>query len=222
MNVLLIYAHPEPKSFTGALFGKAKEVLSTAGHELRVSDLYAMKFDPVSGKNNFTDPENPDFFKQQLEELHATATGTFAQSIDSEQQKLEWCELMIWQFPLWWFSVPGVLKGWVDRVFAMGRTYGQGRMYETGVFRGKKALLSLTTGGPAEAYLEDGLQGDLRSILRPIQRGILEFTGFTVLEPHIVYGPARLSPQERDQELIRWQERLLTISSEAGIEVGRY
>lgn len=54
---------------------------------------------------------------------------------------------MIWQFPLWWFSVPGILKGWVDKVFAMGRTYGGGRIYEKGVFQGKKAMLSLTTGG---------------------------------------------------------------------------
>jgi len=46
---------------------------------------------------------------------------------------------MIWQFPLWWFGLPAVLKGWVDRVLAMKRTYGGGRIYETGVFRGKRA-----------------------------------------------------------------------------------
>jgi putative NADPH-quinone reductase len=222
MKVFLIYAHPEPGSFNGAMFSKAQEIFLQAGHELRISDLYAMKFDPVSGRNNFTTLENPHFFKQQLEELHATAAGAFVPPIASEQEKLEWCDLMIWQFPLWWFSVPGILKGWVDRVFAMGRVYGQGKIYETGAFRRKKALLSLTTGGTADAYLEDGLQGDLSGILRPIQRGMLEFTGFTVLEPHVVYGPARLSPEERDRELLRWQERLLAVAAETGIEVGRY
>lgn len=222
MKIFLINAHPEPKSFNGAMFSKAQETFSQTGHELRISDLYAMKFDPVSGRNNFTTLENPHFFKQQLEELYATAAGAFSPHIATEQDKLEWCELMIWQFPLWWFSVPAILKGWVDRVFAMGRVYGQGRLYETGAFRGKQALLSLTTGGTADSYLADGFNGDLGGILRPIQRGMLEFTGFTVLEPHVVYGPARLSPQERNQELLRWQERLLAISTETGIEVGRY
>jgi NAD(P)H dehydrogenase (quinone) len=224
MKVLLIYAHPEPRSFNCAMFNKAKETFLQAGHELRTSDLYAMQFHPVSGKDNFTDLENIAFFKQQLEELHATATNSFAPVIAAEQEKLEWCDLMIWQFPLWWFSVPGILKGWVDRVFAMGRVYGQGKFYETGTFSGKKALLSLTTGGgsTAETYRKDGLHGELLSILRPIHRGVLEFTGFTVLKPHVVYGPSRLSPLEREEELLRWQERLLTIAAETGIEVGSY
>ncbi|QEH44091.1 NAD(P)H-dependent oxidoreductase [Chitinophaga sp. XS-30] len=222
MKVLLIYAHPEPKSFNSAMLGAARETLLQAGHDLRISDLYAMPFNPVSGKDNFTALENPHYFKQQLEELHATATGAFAPFIAAEQEKLEWCDLMIWQFPLWWFSVPGILKGWVDRVFAMGRVYGQGRLYETGVFSGKKALLSLTTGGAAEHYVKDGFNGDMDGILRPIQRGMLEFTGFTVLAPHVVYGPARMSAEERENELQRWRKRLLAVSVETGIAVGQY
>lgn len=72
----------------------------------------------------------------------------------------------------------------------MGRTYGAGRFYKEGVFRGKRAMLSLTTGGPSEVYEKGGWNGDIEAILRPIQRGILEFVGFSILAPHIVYGPA--------------------------------
>jgi len=78
----------------------------------------------------------------------------------------------------------------------MGRTYGYGRMYGRGVFRGKRALLSVTTGGPLKAYEEGGLcglHGDIQAILRSIQHGILEFVGFSVLAPHIVYGAAHLT-----------------------------
>jgi len=57
--------------------------------------------------------------------------------------KLVWADFVIFQFPLWWFSVPAILKGWVDRVFAMGFSYNYGRSYEKGVFRGKRAMLSL-------------------------------------------------------------------------------
>jgi NAD(P)H dehydrogenase (quinone) len=123
---------------------------------------------------------------------------------------------------LWWFGLPAALKGWVDRVFAMGRTYGGGRIYETGVFRGKRALLSLTTGGPADAYRPDGFNGDIQGILRPIHRGMLRFVGFDVLAPHIVYGPIRLSDDERRRELERFADRLMGVGEEQAIEVGRY
>src|SRR5271167_2366719 len=71
------------------------------------------------------------------------------------------------------------------------------RFYNEGVFRGKRAMLSVTTGGPNEVYEKGGRNGDIHAILRPIQRGILEFVGFSILAPHIVYGPARKSDEER-------------------------
>ena len=91
---------------------------------------------------------DPDHLKLQLQELHATEANGLSDLVEGELQKVEWCDLMTWQFPLWWFGLPAAWEGWVDRVFAMGRTYGGGHIYETGVFRGKRALLSLTTGGP--------------------------------------------------------------------------
>lgn len=144
--------------------------------------------------------------------------------MEAELQKLAWCDLMIWQFPIWWFGVPAVLKGWVDRVFVMGRAYGGGQIYENGVFRGKRALLSFTAGSGslAVAYQPGGLQGDLLGILRPIHRGVLQFTGFTVLTPHVVYGPARLSMEERQVELATWAARLPGMAEETLLEVGEY
>ena len=177
MNVFLVYAHAEPKSFNGALFRTAQHTLQAAGHTVQVSDLYGMNFDPVSERRNFKTVKNPDFFKQQIEEMHATEVGGFAPDVEAELRKMEACDLMIWQFPLWWFGLPGILKGWADRVFAMGRTYGGERFYENGVFKGKRALLSVTTGGPEAVYQKGGWNGGIQAILRPIQRGILRFTG---------------------------------------------
>jgi len=137
-------------------------------------------------------------------------------------EKVEWCDLMIWQFPLWWFALPATLKGWVDRVFAMGRTYGGGRIYDKGVFRGKRALLSLTTGGPESAYLKGGFNGDITAMLRPVQRGILQFVGFDVLEPQIVYGPVRLTDEQRKEQLAAYAARLQKIGDETPIDVGVY
>ena len=58
------------------------------------------------------------FFKQQQEELYADEHLGFAPEIEAEIQKLERCDLLVFSFPLWWFGLPAILKGWVDRVFA--------------------------------------------------------------------------------------------------------
>jgi NAD(P)H dehydrogenase (quinone) len=233
MNIFIVHAHHEPKSFNGALTNVAQKVLTSLGHEVKISDLHAMKFDPVSDRRNFTSVKNPDYLKQQAEEMHASEVNGFAADIQGEIEKVKWCELMIWQFPLWWFSVPAILKGWVDRVFAMGQAYGQGRAYEKGVFRGKRAMLSITTGGVAEAFTEKrdplhefgeghGFHGDIYGVLRPIQRGILSFTGFAVMRPHIVHAPVRLTDEERRQCLDRYAKRLRGIADELPIDVGLY
>lgn len=222
MNVLIVYWHPEPKSFNGAMFRTAIETLEAAGHYVKTSDLHAMNFNPVSGRHNFTTTNNAEFFKQQLEEMYATDHDGFAPEIEAEIQKLEWCDLIIFQFPLWWFGMPATLKGWVDRVFAMGRVYGGGRLYENGVYKGKKAMLSVTMGGPEEVYLYGGSHGDLDGILRPIHRGIFEFHGFSVLKPHKVFGPARKTNQERSVELENYAQRLQTIFDEPAIKIGGY
>ena len=222
MKIFLLLAHPEPRSFNGALFRRAQKLLSEAGHELKTSELYSMNFNPVSDRHNFTSVKDPDFFKPQLEERFATEIGGFAPDLELELQKLEWCELMIWQFPLWWFGLPAILKGWADRVLAMGRTYGYGRIYDQGVFRGKRALLSLTTGGGDDAYEKGGFNGDIHGILRPIHRGILEFVGFSVLAPHIVYGPAHLTDEEREEALAAYARRLESIVDELPYAVGAY
>jgi NAD(P)H dehydrogenase (quinone) len=222
MRVFIVFAHPEARSFNGALFRAAQQSLRAAGHEVLVSDLYAIRFDPVSDRRNFTSVKNPEFFKQQIEEMHATEVHGFAGDVEAELRKMEACDLMIWQFPLWWFGLPGILKGWADRVFAMGRTYGGERFYENGAFKGKRALLSLTTGGPEAVYQKGGWNGDIHAILRPIQRGILRFTGWDVLKPNIVYAPVRVSDEQRQASLNAWAARLRGIEKERPVEVGEY
>ena len=69
MRVFIVFAHPEPRSFNGALFHTAVDSLRSVGHEVTVSDLYAMGFDPVSSRANFTSVRDSGYYKQQLEEL---------------------------------------------------------------------------------------------------------------------------------------------------------
>lgn len=211
MRYFIVHAHPEPRSLNGALTRTAAEALTAAGHEFVISDLYAMRFDPVSDRRNFTTVKDPAFFKQQQEELFATERDGFAPAIATEMAKVERCDVLVFQFPLWWFGLPAILKGWVDRVFAMGRTYGGGRWYDDGVFKSKRAMLSLTTGGPETMYGPDGLNGDLDAILFPINHGILAFTGFAVVPPFVAWAAAHVGDARRADYLRRYADRLLRI-----------
>ena len=208
MKVLIVHAHHEPKSFNGAMTRAACEALAEAGHETIVSDLHAMNFDPVSDRRNFVETREPAYLKQQVEERHASETGGFSPDILAELERLDWCDALIFQFPLWWFGLPAILKGWVDRVFVMGRVYGGGNWFDNGVFAGKRAMLSLTTGGGATMFGERGIYGDIHDILRPINRGIFRFTGFDVLPPFVVFAPARATDEERAQYLADYRARV--------------
>jgi NAD(P)H dehydrogenase (quinone) len=149
MRVFIVHAHHEPQSFNGAMTREAEAALRSAGHEVVISDLYAMNFDPVSDRRNFVTVKDPARLRQQTEEAYAAEHEGFAPDIQAEMDKLFWCDALILQFPLWWFGLPGILKGWVDRVFASGgRIYGGGKWYDRGVFAGKRAMCSLTIGGP--------------------------------------------------------------------------
>ena len=214
MNVLIVYCHPEPHSFNHAMFQTACQALRKKCHKLSVSDLHRMKFDPISGRSAYKTVKNPERFRQQLEEMYASERFGFADFIENEIEKIEDCDLMIWQFPLWWCSLPALLKGWVDRVFAMGRIYGGGHMYETGFCAGKKALLSLTTGGGMELYQPGGANGDIMELLKPVLHGTLRFAGFDILTPQIVYAPAKMSSIMRRQVLDAYAERLKKIETE--------
>jgi NAD(P)H dehydrogenase (quinone) len=218
MNVLIVYAHPEPRSFNATMMDLAVEVLTNAGHQVQVSDLYALNFSPAGGPIDFVAREDTDFFHYQREQTHATDGNLFVPELKAEMDKLLWADLVIFQFPLWWFSLPAILKGWVDRVFAMGFAYGGGRRHETGVFRGKRAMLAFTTGGPPSSYTAGGSHGDVFELLRHVQYGMLHFVGMDVLAPFIAYGAARVTAAERTAYLDAYRARLNAIESDAPLD----
>lgn len=214
MRAFIVHAHPELKSFNGAMTRAAVDALRAAQHEVVVSDLYAMGFNPVSDRRNFSTCYDIHYYRQQSEEAYAAAHDGFVSEIQKEMDKLFWCDALILQFPLWWFALPAILKGWIDRVFAAGgRIYGGGKWYDRGVFSAKLAMCSVTIGGPPSMYSERGLNGPISAILFPINHGMLYFTGFTVKESFLVHAPARMRDDERAAQIAAYQKRLLTLAS---------
>lgn len=209
MKVLILYAHPEPTSFNGALKEAAVQTLGGAGHEVRVIDLYATGFDPVLKQQDFTagrlDPARLDISREQT---HAVEQGTQAEDVVAAQAALAWSDLLILQFPMWWYGMPAAMKGWFDRVLARGFAYAPGRKYDTGLLAGKLAMVSVTTGTSAATYAPDGIDGDILGVLWPIHNGILRYTGFDVLPPFCAFMPGRVSPAEREAMVAAWRRRL--------------
>jgi len=201
MKVLIVFAHPEPKSFNGALKDTAVSTLKEQGHEVQVTDLYQLRWRPELGLEDFVGERlDPDFLDLSAEQEHMFGASTKPPpDVYAEQQKVLWCDLIIFQYPMWWFGMPAILKGWVERVYAYGFAYGRGEhsdrhwgdRYGQGLMAGKRAMLVVTTGGWATHYEPRGVNGPIEDLLFPIHHGILYYPGFQVLPPFVTYRIGR-------------------------------
>ncbi|HET6467155.1 MAG TPA: NAD(P)H-dependent oxidoreductase, partial [Geminicoccaceae bacterium] len=112
MRLLVVHAHPVETSFNAAVHGAAVETLAAAGHEVRDLDLYAMGFDPVLGRQERIDYHEP-----------ALNTARIAEHV----AHLRWAEGVILVYPTWWYGMPAILKGWIERVWVPGVAFTLGR-----------------------------------------------------------------------------------------------
>lgn len=200
MNILIVHAHPEPRSLNGALKDFSVRHLQAGGHAVQVSDLYAMGWKPTLDAADNLDHEPGARFDASQDSRHAFANGRQSPDIAAEQDKLRWADALILQFPLWWFTLPAILKGWVDRVYAYGFAYGVGEhsdarwgdRYGEGSMAGKRAMLVVTTGGWDSHYSPRGINGPMEDLLFPIHHGILHYPGFDVLPPFVVHRTSRI------------------------------
>ncbi|XP_041504424.1 NAD(P)H dehydrogenase [quinone] 1 isoform X1 [Microtus oregoni] len=214
-RALIVLAHEEKTSFNYAMKEAAVEALKKQGWEVTESDLYAMNFNPIVSRKDITGkPKDPENFQYSSETALAYKEGRLSPDIVAEQKKLEAADLVIFQFPMYWFGMPAILKGWFDRVLVAGFAYTYATMYDSGPFQNKKALLSFTTGSSGSMFSLQGINGDINITLWPLQNGILHFCGFQVLEPQLAYGVGHTPPDARRQILEGWKKRLETIWEE--------
>ena len=208
MHALIVYAHPEPSSFTAAMKDAAVAKLTALGHAVDVSDLHAERFDPVPGRHDFERAADPGRFHYQTEQLHASQTNGFAADVAREQARVARAELLVFVFPIWWGGLPAILKGWFDRVMAYGFAYADGKRFDLGYFRGRRALIGLCTGGTPERFSDDGTYGDIQRVLYPVRRCMLEYVGLEVLPPFVAYAVPRVDGAARREYLEAWSARV--------------
>lgn len=225
MKVLIVFAHPEPRSLNGALRDVAIEELVTQGHEVRMSDLYASGFKSVVDRADFPGQSPGARFIPAAASKKAFETNALTKDIKAEIESLLWADTLILQFPLWWFAMPAILKGWVDRVFAYGFAYGVGEhsdmrwgdRYGEGTLAGKRAMLIVTAGGWEQHYSARGINGPIDDLLFPINHGILHYPGYDVLPPFVIYRVDRFDESGFEPVAERLRERMKTLATIAPI-----
>ncbi len=216
MKILIVFAHPELQSFNGTMLQVAVSELTSIGHAVNVSDLYHMNFNPVVSPRDFSIRQDEEYFHLMSEQLNALENSGLASDILAEQEKLKWADLVIFQFPLWWRGLPGILKGYFDRVFTYGFAYGgtKGRFHHGG-FNGKRAMLSFSLASSSEDFSESGKSGiTMEQLLHPIQYGTLWYCGFKVLQPFTAYDIHQRSSMElRQHYLEKFRNRLRNLDT---------
>ncbi len=221
-KVLVVYAHPEPTSMTRRLVEVAVEALEGQGHEVMRSDLYGMKWKAVFDADDFPSRADRGRLSFIMESANAFATGRQTEDVAREQAKLLSADAVILQFPLWWFGVPAILKGWIERVYAYGFGYGyknEGNRfrYGDGMLKGKRALVAVTTGGGAEDYGPRGINGPIDQLLFPLTHGALFYPGMDVLPTYAVHDAVRLSAGQIESAKAAWRGRVVRLFDDAPI-----
>ncbi|MDH6268780.1 NAD(P)H dehydrogenase (quinone) [Rhizobium sp. SG_E_25_P2] len=225
MKILLVFAHPEPKSLSASLRDVAVHELEAAGHEVRVSDLYAMNWKSQIDRADFPALASGERLLPVAASKNAFTTDTLTDDVKVEIDKLLWADTLILQFPLWWFTMPAILKGWVDRVFAYGFAYGVGEhsdkrwgdRYGEGTLAGKRAMLIVAAGGWQEHYGPRGVNGPIDDLLFPINHGILYYPGYNVLPPFVTYSTDRYNEERFEAAAQDLRERMRTLETTVSI-----
>lgn len=205
MKYLIVVAHPSRESLTSSLTYGAAKALENAGHEVQISDLYAMGWKSAADGDDFPERDNTQRLFYTQASRAAYDSGTQSPDVAAEQEKIRWADVLVLHFPLWWFSMPAIMKGWVDRVWAAGFAYNLGeygggqwgqRYGVGGGLEGKRAIVCAMVGGRMPHYGPNGVNGTMDEILWPIQHGILFYTGFAVVPPVVFYQVGRLVTED--------------------------
>lgn len=164
MHALVVSAHPRPDSLTAAMAARARERLVAEGCTVDLLDLYAEGFDP-----SLLPDDEPDW---------ADAAKEYSAEVRAHMARVAAADVIVVVFPVWWFGLPAMAKGWVDRV------WNRGFAYEPSTLHGKRMLWVGLAAGSAADY---AIQGFDKALDLQLRVGISEFCGITDATVHLVH-----------------------------------
>lgn len=182
MKYLIIYAHPNPKSFNHAIKEIVEEKLKRAENSFQTRDLYDIGFNPELSDDDFT----------------AFQQGQASVDIKREQEYIKNADSLIFIHPIWWFNLPAILKGYIDRVFSYRFAYSVNENGPYGLLTDKKVILINTTGGTEEDYIKHEYKNALK---KTIEEGIFSFCGMRVVMHKYFHAVPSVTDQVRQMML---------------------
>jgi len=213
----IVYCHPEPRSFVAAMRDTVRAGLVGTGWEVTQTDLAASGFNAVASAADFEHRQRADHLVYSLEQRHAWSGKHLAGDIAAEVRNVLRADLLVLVFPIFWYSVPAQLKGWIDRVFLSGVFYGGRRVYDHAGMVGKRALVVASLGGRDHMFGRHALHGELNGMLRHLLQGTLGYVGFTVYEPFYAFHVPYVGDDDRKQMLERLHSEVSLIDKRAVI-----
>jgi NAD(P)H dehydrogenase (quinone) len=182
LHILAIFAHPSPDSFNAAILAAIVDEISLRGHDHAVHDLYKMKFNPALSQKDF-------------EQFNRGKTPV---DIKKAQDAIQQADILFFVHPVWWFGMPAILKGWIERVFSYGFAYGHDSKGVRGLLAGKKAAIVNTTGGTEKNFLDTGYGEAFRFLTHEC---IYRFVGLDIVLQRTFYQVPSSTREERDEML---------------------
>lgn len=189
MKHLIIFTHPNEKSFGAAVAETVKRASAEKGADTKFVDLYREKFNPVLSAADF----------------EALGGGSALQDVRKEQDLVTWADVITFIYPVWWSSLPAMLKGYIDRVFAYGFAYVAGEEGYRGLLGGKKAILLSTSGTPSEIYSQNGMHDSMKHAQ---DDGVFRFSGFDDVK-HYFFGAVPSVEDEKRRAYLAEIEKVI-------------
>ncbi len=194
MNNLIIYAHPNNRSFNNSILEKIIDTGNKLGHESKVRNLYKMNFQPVLSAEDFD----------------SIQAGEVPADIRIEQDWIRWADTITFIYPIWWTSMPAILKGYIDRILLHGFAYAVAGDKIIPLLKGKKVVIYNTLGQTLEEYQNNGM---IQSLNMTTDTGIFDFCGMKVLE-HKYFGSVNTADENTlDQYLIEVETITSTVAA---------
>lgn len=209
----IVYAHPEPNSFVAAMRDTTRSALEQAGWQTSLTDLQANNFKAVASASDFGVRARPDYLVYSLEQRHGWQHQCIDPEIASEVEAVRSSDLLVLVFPVFWFSVPALMKGWIDRVFLSGVFYGGRKVYDRAGMRGKHAMVVSSLGGREHMFGPGAIHGELKGMLRHLLQGTLGYVGFSVYEPFFAHHVPYLDDTTRAGILTKLGSEIQNIDS---------
>jgi len=167
---VILFAHPGTKSFNHAILQQVTESLHKHGITPILRNLYEQKFSPIFSPAD----------------MQALESEQVPKAIEEEQTILSESDLLIMIYPVWWWSQPAILKGYIDRIFSDGFAFKYEKNGPVGLLTGKQALVFTTTRESQQEMQASGLD---EVVKKQVVDGILRFSGF---EPVIYHNFAEV------------------------------